>query len=97
MVCEREDAAAVIVFARFTHRRSGRSISTVIAHFLRFRQGLIVEWREFMDSFGAVRQLLGWPLNVEQSAINQGRSARSAVYESDFHVERAFSARDALF
>jgi len=67
MVCEGEDAAAVIIFARFTHRRTGRSISTMIAHFLRFRQGLIIELREFMDSFGAVRQLLGRPLDLEQS------------------------------
>ena len=67
MVCEQEDAAAVIVFARFTHRRSGRSISTMIAHFLRFRRGLIVELREFMDSFGAVSQLLGRQLDFEQS------------------------------
>ncbi len=64
-VCEGEDAAAVIVFARFTHHRTGRSISTMIAHFLRFRQGLIIELREFMDSFGAVRQLLGRPLDLE--------------------------------
>ena len=66
MVCEGEDAAAVMVFARFTHHRTGRSISTMIAHFLRFRQGLIIELREFMDSFGAVSQLLGRPLDLRQ-------------------------------
>src|SRR5579863_6358232 len=38
MVCE-ADNAAVMVFARFIHRRTGRSVSTMIAHFLRFRQG----------------------------------------------------------
>jgi len=37
MVCEAEDAA-VIVFARFIHRRTGRSISVMIAHFIRFRR-----------------------------------------------------------
>ena len=66
-VCEESEAAAVIVFARFVHRRTGRSISTMIAHFFRFRQGQIVELREFMDSFGAVRQLLGRPLDFEQN------------------------------
>jgi uncharacterized protein len=66
-VCEGSEAAAVIVFARFVHRRTGRSISTMIAHFFRFRQGQIVELREFMDSFGAVGQLLGRPLDLEQN------------------------------
>ena len=65
-VCGGDEAAAVIVFARFIHRRTGRSISTMIAHFLRFRDGRIIELREFMDSFGAVRQLLGRPLDLEQ-------------------------------
>ena len=65
MVCEGNEAAAVIVFARFIHRRTGRSISTMIAHFLRFWQGQIIELREFMDSFGAVSQLLGRPLDLE--------------------------------
>jgi uncharacterized protein len=63
MVCESE-TAAVIVFARFIQRRTGRSISTMIAHFLRFQQGRIVELREFMDSFHAVKQLLGRDLNL---------------------------------
>jgi uncharacterized protein len=67
IVCEGSDAAAVIVFARFIHRRTGRSISTMIAHFFRFRQGQIVELREFMDSFGAVTQLLGRPLDLQQN------------------------------
>jgi len=66
-VCEGNDAAAVIVYARFIHRKTGRSISIMIAHFLRFRQGQIVELREFMDSFGAVTQLLGRPLDLQQN------------------------------
>ena len=35
--------------------------------FLGFRQGQIVESREFMDSFGAVAQLLGRPLDLQQN------------------------------
>ena len=66
-VCEGEEAAALIVFTRFIRRRTGRSISTTIAHFLRFRDGLIIELREILDSFGAVRQLLGRPLDLEQN------------------------------
>ena len=63
-VCEGDDAA-VIIFARFIQRRTGRSISTMIAHFLRFRNGRIVELREFMDSFHTVKQLLGRELDLE--------------------------------
>jgi len=64
-VCEGEDAAAVILFARFTHRRTGRPISTKIAYFMRLRQGLITELREFMDSFGALGNCSDgrWALN----------------------------------
>ena len=64
-VCEGDDAA-VIIFARFIHRRTGRSISTMIAHFLRFRHGRIVELREFMDSFHTVKQLLGRELDLKE-------------------------------
>jgi ketosteroid isomerase-like protein len=64
MVCEGDDAA-VIVFARFVHRKTGRSITTIIAHFMRFNQGRMIELREFMDSFSAVKQLLGKQLSFE--------------------------------
>jgi uncharacterized protein len=64
MVCEADDAA-VITFARFIHRKTGRSISTMIAHFLRFQRGQIVELREFMDSFHTVKQLLGRESDLE--------------------------------
>src|SRR5581483_3712685 len=64
MVCTDDDAAAII-FARFIQRTTGRSITTMIAHFIRFHDGRIVELREFMDSFNAVKQLLGRKLNLE--------------------------------
>lgn len=63
MVCEATDAA-VILFARVIHRRTGRSISLMIAHFLRFDGDRIIELREFMDSFAAVKQLLGRELDL---------------------------------
>lgn len=65
MVCEAEDAA-VIIFARCVHRKTGRSISVMIAHFLRFKHERIVELREFMDSFSAVKQILGRELDLEK-------------------------------
>jgi ketosteroid isomerase-like protein len=64
MVCEADDAA-VVLFVRFVHRKTGRSITTMIAHFMRFKQGRIIELREFMDSFNAVKQLLGRQLSFE--------------------------------
>lgn len=63
MVVEAE-AAAVILLARLRQRASGRMIQLFIAHFLRLREGLIVELREFMDSFDAVEQVLGREISV---------------------------------
>jgi ketosteroid isomerase-like protein len=64
MVCEAEEAA-VIVFARVIHRSTRRSIQTMIAHFLRFRDERIVELREFMDSISAVEQMLGHKIDLK--------------------------------
>lgn len=65
MVCE-TDEAAVMIFARLVHRRTGRSASIMIAHFLRLKEGRIIELREFMDTFTAVKQLLGRELDLEE-------------------------------
>jgi len=53
MVVELE-SAAVMLFAR-----GRRSVQGMLAHFVRFRNGKIVELREFMDSFRAAEQALG--------------------------------------
>jgi ketosteroid isomerase-like protein len=53
------DHAAAIVFTRWVSRATGRSIQGMLAHFLRFRDGKIIEVWEFMDSFGAAEQVLG--------------------------------------
>lgn len=53
------DNAAVTLFTRVIHRETGRSVQGMLAHFLRFRNGKIIEVREFMDSFHAVEQALG--------------------------------------
>jgi ketosteroid isomerase-like protein len=58
MVIE-SDSAAVIVFTRAVNRMTGRSIQGMLAHFIWFRDGKIVELREFMDSFRAAEQALG--------------------------------------
>jgi ketosteroid isomerase-like protein len=58
MVIE-SDNAAVMVFTRGVARATGRSVQGMLAHFLRFRDGKIVELREFMDSLHAAEQALG--------------------------------------
>jgi ketosteroid isomerase-like protein len=63
MVVEADDAA-VIIQARATQRATGRVIQLMFAQFLRFRDGHIVELREFMDSFDAVEQVLGREINL---------------------------------
>jgi len=44
---------------RGVSRATGRSVQGVLAHFIRFRDGKIVELREFMDSLHAAEQALG--------------------------------------
>jgi ketosteroid isomerase-like protein len=63
MVVEADDAA-VIIQARATQRATGRVIQLMFAQFLRFRDGHIVELREFMDSFDAVEQVLGREISL---------------------------------
>ena len=58
MVIEGE-TAAVILFTRAINRITGRSVQGMLAHFIRFRNGKIVELREFMDSLQAAEQALG--------------------------------------
>jgi len=58
MVVE-SDHVAVQIFVRVVNRQTGRSVQVVVAHFLRFRDGKIVEIREFMDSLRAAEQALG--------------------------------------
>ena len=58
MVVEENDAA-VIVMARMKQRATERIIQTLFAQFVRFRDGRIIEFREFLDLFDAVEQVLG--------------------------------------
>ena len=68
MVVEVDNAAA-IVFARVYQCTTGRTIQLVIAHFLRFRDGRIIELREFMDSFDAAQQLLRRELSIPMKSV----------------------------
>lgn len=58
------DEAAVIIMARGMQRSTSRIIQLMFAQFLRFRNGRIVELREFMDSFDAVEQVFGREIDI---------------------------------
>jgi hypothetical protein len=45
-------------------RDDGRIISYRLAHFLRFRDGKMIENVSLIDSFDAAEQILGHPLDV---------------------------------
>ena len=53
------DRAAVMSDAAFKQRATGRTLSIRLADFLRFRDGKLIEFREFADTFDAVEQALG--------------------------------------
>jgi ketosteroid isomerase-like protein len=62
------DGDQVATLIRLSARSSdGRVISYRLAHFLRFRDGKIVENLTLIDSFDAVEQVLGHPLAVHDS------------------------------
>ncbi|MEP7030354.1 MAG: nuclear transport factor 2 family protein [Pseudolabrys sp.] len=51
---------------------NGRVISYRLAHFMRFRDGKVIENLSLLDSFDAVEQVLGHPL-----AVHEGHTAHS--------------------
>jgi ketosteroid isomerase-like protein len=58
------ERAAVLSDAAFVQRATNRTLSMRLADFLRFRDGRLVEFREFTDTFDAVEQALGKWLDV---------------------------------
>ena len=53
------DRAAVMSEVGFVQRASGRMLRFRIVDFLRFRNGKLVEFREFTDTFDVTQQALG--------------------------------------
>jgi ketosteroid isomerase-like protein len=53
------DWAAVMSDVTFRQRATGRILRFHIADFLRFRDGRVVEFREFTNTFDVVEQALG--------------------------------------
>lgn len=68
------DGDRVATLNRLSARRSedGRVISYRLAHFIRFRDGKIVENLSLIDSFDAVEQVLGHPLAVHEPQAGDG-------------------------
>ncbi len=58
------DCAATFTRLSATHVRTGRNVSYRCAQFLRFRNNKLVEFRGLMDSFDAVEQVLGHPIEL---------------------------------
>ena len=58
------DRAAVLSDAAFMQRATGRMLSFRIVNFLRLRDGKVVEFREFSDTFDVTQQALGRWLDV---------------------------------
>lgn len=53
------DRAAVLSDVAFRQRSTERTLSMRLATFLRLRDGQVIEFREFSDTFDAVEQALG--------------------------------------
>ena len=48
----------------FTQRSTGRTVTMQLANFLRFRDGRLIEFREFANTFDLVEQALGQLIDV---------------------------------
>lgn len=58
LICEGE-RAAVLSQTSFVQRTTGRTLSLRLVNFIRVRNGRIVEFREFSDTFDTVEQAMG--------------------------------------
>jgi len=56
--------AALMSGVSFRQRATGRMLRMRIAGFLRWQDGRVIEYREFIDSFDAVEQALGRELQL---------------------------------
>jgi ketosteroid isomerase-like protein len=54
-----DDRAAALSDVTLVQRSTGRTVRSRVASFYRFRNGRVIEYRGFIDSFDAVEQALG--------------------------------------
>ena len=57
-------SAGVVVSVQLKQRTTQRAVRLFAAHFLRFNNNRIVEYRAFLDTFEAVQQVLGRELDT---------------------------------
>jgi ketosteroid isomerase-like protein len=53
------DRAAALANVAFVQRATGRTLTFKLANFMRFEQGLLIEFRELSDTFDVTQQALG--------------------------------------
>lgn len=58
------ERAALMSNVSYRQRSTGRVLRIRVAGFLRWREGRLIEYREFVDSFDAVEQALGRELQL---------------------------------
>jgi ketosteroid isomerase-like protein len=58
------DRAAVMADVSYKQRATGRTLRIRVADFLRVRDGRVIEFREFFNSFDMVEQALGREIEV---------------------------------
>jgi ketosteroid isomerase-like protein len=60
------DDAAGLIDVRLRQLSTDRKINIMLGHFMRFRNGKIVEFREFTDSYDAAQQVLGQEIDISR-------------------------------
>jgi ketosteroid isomerase-like protein len=63
------DRAAVLSDVAFEQRATGRMLRFRVVNFLRFRDGRLVEFREFANTFDLVEQALGQHIEVPAGVL----------------------------
>ena len=64
IIIDDDQSAGVIVSIELRQRATARIIRLFAAHFLRFQDNRIIEYRAFLDTFDAVQQVLGREIDL---------------------------------
>ena len=67
IILDNDQSAGVVVSIELKQRATGRMIRLFAAHFLRFQDNRIVEYRAFLDTFEAVQQVLGREIDLNET------------------------------
>lgn len=63
-----DDRAAALSDVTLVQRSTGRTVRSRVASFYRFRDGRVIEYRGFIDSFDAAEQAIGHWIDLEPPA-----------------------------